>query len=134
MKGQRVVDGQRLMQSASDLFLGWTTGPSGRHFYVRQLRDMKISAELETFDGEAFAAYGRICGRALARAHAKSSGHAAGSAATSARARHWPMRFIKYAKGYTEQNERDFERFQQACRKGRLRARSEADFAADHLP
>jgi hypothetical protein len=41
---------------------------------------------------------------------------------------------FKYAKGYAEQNERDFERFQQACRKGRLRARSEADFAADHLP
>lgn len=42
--------------------------------------------------------------------------------------------FYKYAQGYTEQNERDFEQFQQACRKGRLRARSEADFAADHLP
>lgn len=53
--GQRVVDGQRLMQSASDLFLGWTTDPSGRHFCVRQLRDMKVSAELETFDADAFA-------------------------------------------------------------------------------
>jgi hypothetical protein len=66
-EGQRVVEGQRLMQSASDLFLGWTTGPHGRHFYVRQLRDMKISAELENFDAETFAAYARVCGRALAR-------------------------------------------------------------------
>lgn len=132
--GQRVVDGQRLMQSASDLFLGWTTGPNGRHFYVRQLRDMKISAELETFDAEAFAAYGRICGRALARAHAKSSGHAAQISGYIGKSDALADALFKYAKTYTEQNDRDFERFQQACRKGRLRARSEADFAADHLP
>ncbi|WP_223463568.1 MULTISPECIES: DUF2252 domain-containing protein [unclassified Pseudomonas] len=133
-EGQRVVDGQRLMQSASDLFLGWTTGPSGRHFYVRQLRDMKISAELETFDGDAFAAYGRLCGRALARAHAKSSGHAAMISGYIGKSDALADALYKYAQGYTEHNERDFERFQQACRKGRLRARSEADFAADHLP
>lgn len=132
--GQRVVDGQRLMQSASDLFLGWTTGPSGRHFYVRQLRDMKVSAELESFDGEAFAAYGRLCGRALARAHAKASGSAALISGYIGKSDALADALFKYAKGYTEQNERDFERFQQACRKGRLRARSEADFAADHLP
>ncbi len=133
-EGQRVVDGQRLMQSASDLFLGWTTGPSGRHFYVRQLRDMKISAELETFDGDAFAAYGRLCGRALARAHAKSSGHAAVISGYIGKSDALADALYKYARGCTEQNERDFEQFQQACRKGRLRARSEADFAADHLP
>jgi uncharacterized protein (DUF2252 family) len=133
-EGQRVVDGQRLMQSASDLFLGWTTGPSGRHFYVRQLRDMKVSAELETFDGEAFAAYGRLCGRALARAHAKSSGYAAQISGYIGKGDALADALYKYAQGYTEQNERDFERFQLACRKGRLRARSEADFAADHLP
>lgn len=132
--GQRVVEGQRLMQSASDLFLGWTTGPSGRHFYVRQLRDMKVSAELETFDGEAFAAYGRLCGRALARAHAKSSGHSAKISGYIGKGDALATALFKYAKAYTAQNERDFERFQQACRKGRLRARSEADFAADHLP
>ncbi|MGF0239980.1 DUF2252 domain-containing protein [Rhodococcus sp. IEGM1300] len=132
--GQRVVDGQRLMQSASDLFLGWTTGPSGRHFYVRQLRDMKVSAELESFDGEAFSAYGRLCGRALARAHAKASGSAALISGYIGKSDALADALFKYAKGYTEQNERDFERFQQACRKGRLRARSEADFAADHLP
>jgi uncharacterized protein (DUF2252 family) len=133
-EGQRVVEGQRLMQSASDLFLGWTTGPSGRHFYVRQLRDMKVSAELETFDDDTFTAYGRVCGRALASAHAKSSGCAAQISGYIGTGDALADALYKYAKGYTEQNERDFERFQQACRKGRLHARSEADFAADHLP
>jgi uncharacterized protein (DUF2252 family) len=133
-EGQRVVEGQRLMQSASDLFLGWTTGPSGRHFYVRQLRDMKVSAELETFDADTFIAYGRVCGLALARAHAKASGQAARISGYIGTGDALADALYKYAKGYTEQNERDFERFQQACRKGRLHARSEADFAADHLP
>ncbi|MDY7559762.1 DUF2252 domain-containing protein [Pseudomonas sp. 10B1] len=132
--GQRVVEGQRLMQSASDLFLGWTTGPGGRHFYVRQLRDKKISAELETFDSEAFAAYGRICGQALAHAQAKASGCAAEISGYIGKGASLADALLKYAQTYTEQNERDFERFQKACRKGRLQARSEADLAADHLP
>lgn len=132
--GQRVVEGQRLMQSASDLFLGWTTGPNGRHFYVRQLRDMKVSAELETFDAETFAAYARICGRALARAHAKASGQAPLISGYIGKSETLAEALWHYAKAYATQNERDFERFQQACRKGRLQARSEADFAADHLP
>lgn len=133
-EGQRVVEGQRLMQAASDLFLGWTTGPSGRQFYVRQLRDMKISAELENFDGETFAAYGRVCGRALARAHAKASGLAAQISGYIGKGDALADALLKYAQHYTAQNERDFERFQTACRKGQLRARSEADFAADHMP
>jgi hypothetical protein len=133
-EGQRVVEGQRLMQAASDLFLGWTTGPSGRQFYVRQLRDMKISAELENFDAETFAAYGRVCGRALARAHAKASGLAAQISGYIGKGDALADALLKYAQHYTAQNERDFERFQTACRKGQLRARSEADFAADHLP
>lgn len=132
--GQRVVDGQRLMQAASDLFLGWTTGPSGRHFYVRQLRDMKVSAEPKTFDADTFDAYGRVCGRALARAPAKSSGHAAQISGYIGKGGALADALFKYAQSYTAQNERDFEQFQQACRKGRLRARSEADFAADYLP
>ena len=133
-EGQRVVECQRLMQAASDLFLGWTTGPNGRHFYVRQLRDMKISAELETFDAETFAAYGRVCGRALARAHAKASGQAAQISGYIGKSDALADALLKYAQSYTSQNERDFERFQLACRKGRLRARSEADFTADYLP
>jgi hypothetical protein len=70
--GQRVVVGQHLMQSASDLFLGWARGNNGRDFYVRQLRDMKMSAIIEDFDAGDLRAYGRVCGWALARAHARS--------------------------------------------------------------
>ncbi len=69
--GQRVVMGQRLMQAASDIFLGWTTGPEN-DFYVRQLRDAKMSANVETFDEAMFDAYARACGWNLGRAHAKS--------------------------------------------------------------
>ncbi|MBV8435325.1 MAG: DUF2252 domain-containing protein [Candidatus Eremiobacteraeota bacterium] len=69
--GQRIVAGQRLVQAASDIFLGWTTGPNA-DFYVRQLRDAKISPILETFDEGIFLAYARACGWNLARAHAKS--------------------------------------------------------------
>ncbi|MFJ5229458.1 DUF2252 domain-containing protein [Kitasatospora sp. NPDC088391] len=70
--GQRVVAGQLLTQAASDIFLGWMTGPAGRHFYWRQLRDMKGSAEVGTMTSAALRAYARLCGTALARAHARS--------------------------------------------------------------
>jgi uncharacterized protein DUF2252 len=69
--GQRVVMGQRLMQPASDIFLGWVTDRHGRHRYVRQLRDAKIKPLVETFDDKVLALYGELCGWALARAHAK---------------------------------------------------------------
>lgn len=71
-QGQRVVCGQRLTQAASDIFLGWMTGPEKRHFYWRQLRDMKGSAEVETMSASMLRAYAGLCGRALARAHARS--------------------------------------------------------------
>ncbi|MEU9859951.1 DUF2252 domain-containing protein [Streptomyces sp. NPDC047971] len=71
-QGQRVVCGQRLTQAASDIFLGWMTGPEKRHFYWRQLRDMKGSAEVETMSPSMLRAYAGLCGRALARAHARS--------------------------------------------------------------
>jgi hypothetical protein len=66
-----VVEGQRLMQPASDLFLGWVTGPENRHFYLRQLRDVKLSALVETYDAGMLTIYGKACGWVLARAHAK---------------------------------------------------------------
>jgi uncharacterized protein (DUF2252 family) len=71
--GQRVVMGQRLMQPASDIFLGWTTSPNGRQFYVRQLHDAKIKPLVETFDAEMLDVYAQACGWVLARAHAKAS-------------------------------------------------------------
>ncbi|MFJ8659854.1 DUF2252 domain-containing protein [Streptomyces sp. NPDC093795] len=70
-QGRRVVCGQRLIQAASDIFLGWMTGPEERHFYWRQLRDMKGSAEVETMSPAALRDYAQLCGRALARAHAR---------------------------------------------------------------
>ncbi|WP_435971658.1 DUF2252 domain-containing protein [Streptomyces sp. Qhu_M48] len=71
-QGRRVVCGQRLTQAASDIFLGWMTGPEQRHFYWRQLRDMKGSAEVESMSPAMLRDYARLCGRALARAHARS--------------------------------------------------------------
>ncbi|WP_329248245.1 DUF2252 domain-containing protein [Streptomyces sp. NBC_01478] len=70
--GHRVVAGQRLLQAASDIFLGWMTGPQGRAFYWRQLRDMKGSADVAGMSPRALTAYARLCGTALARAHARS--------------------------------------------------------------
>ena len=70
--GHRVVAGQRLLQAASDIFLGWMTGPQGRAFYWRQLRDMKGSADVAGMSPAELLAYGRLCGTALARAHARS--------------------------------------------------------------
>jgi len=69
--GQRVVQGQRLMQPASDLFLGWATGPKGKHVYLRQLRDVKVNPLVETFDARMLSVYAEACGWVLARAHAK---------------------------------------------------------------
>jgi uncharacterized protein (DUF2252 family) len=71
-QGHRVVAGQRLLQAASDIFLGWTTGPAGRHFYGRQLRDMKGSALIERMTSGTLRQYAALCGQALARAHARS--------------------------------------------------------------
>jgi hypothetical protein len=71
--GQRVVMGQRRMQAASDMFLGWLIGLGGEHFYVRQLRDAKIKPLVETWDAEVLHLYAKACGWVLARAHAKGS-------------------------------------------------------------
>jgi hypothetical protein len=70
-QGQRIVVGQRLMQSASDMFLGWATYLDGAHCYIRQLRDMKFSVPLVNLDAQRLANYASVCGWALARAHAK---------------------------------------------------------------
>lgn len=72
--GQRVVVGQRLMQPVSDIFLGWTTGLEGRHFYGRRLRDAKIKPLVESFDTDTLLIHAELCGWSLARAHAKEFG------------------------------------------------------------
>ncbi len=130
-QGQRVVEGQRRLQSASDLFLGWSTGPSGRHFYFRQLRDMKVSATIETYDSGLLAQYASTCGEVLARAHAKASGKAPEISGYLGKSDAVPVAMVRYAKSYAEQAERDFETFRTACQKGDLPVRSDEEFLLD---
>ena len=129
--GQRVVHGQRLMQAATDPFLGWATGPLGRTLYVRQLRDMKISAEIETYSDDAFRDYAALCGWALARAHAKSGGCAPEISGYLGNGDRMAEVLVRYGRSYADQVERDYEVFRAACRSGKLEARSDADMAAD---
>jgi uncharacterized protein (DUF2252 family) len=122
--GQRVVMGQRLMQPASDIFLGWTTALNGRHFYVRQLRDAKIKPLVETFNAEMLDLYGQACGWVLARAHAKASEIAAtisGYLGSSSDA--FDAAMGKFALAYADQAERDHAALKAAVRKGRVIAR-----------
>ena len=130
-QGQRVVVGQRLLQAASDSFLGWTTGPAGRNFYFRQLRDMKVSAEVERMSTTVMQGYARICGWALARAHAKASGKAIEIAAYLGSGDRMAEALTEYAMACAAQNETDYKAFMAACRSGRLEARSDEDMAAD---
>jgi uncharacterized protein (DUF2252 family) len=119
--GQRVVVGQRLMQAASDIFLGWSRGPRGRDFYVRQLRDMKIAPLIETQTLKVMRAYARLCGLALARAHDK-AGDAATIAGYLGSLDHFDQAIGDYAIAYADQVERDYETFAKAVRAGRLKS------------
>ena len=119
--GERVVVGQRLMQSASDSFLEWTQGKRGRHFYVRQLRDMKISAEIDAMDDEGLRRYAQACGWALARAHAR-SGDAAMIAGYRGSGRSFDEAICDFAGDYADQAERDHKAFVKAIREGRVKA------------
>ena len=119
--GERVVVGQRLMQSASDLFLGWTRGSGGRDLYVRQLRDMKVSAIVEDFDAGDLRAYGRVCGWALARAHAR-SGDAAMIAGYMGASGVFDDAIADFAVEYADQTHKDHRAFVKAIRQGRIKA------------
>jgi uncharacterized protein (DUF2252 family) len=121
--GQRVVMGQRLMQPASDIFLGWVTAPNGRQFYVRQLHDAKIKPLVETFDAEMLDAYAQACGWVLARAHAKASEISAtisGYLGSSNDA--FDTAMGKFALAYADQAERDHATLKAAVRKGEIAA------------
>ena len=119
--GQRVVVGQRLMQSASDIFLGWSRGPRGRDFYVRQLRDMKVSVDIESQTPRVMKAYAKFCGLALARAHDK-AGDAAMIAGYLGSSDQFDEAIGDYAIAYADQVERDYETLVQAVRSGRLKS------------
>ena len=117
--GQRVVMGQRMMQPASDLFLGWVTGPDGRHFYVRQLRDVKLSPLVETFDAEMFGVYGELCGWALARAHAK-AGDPWAISGYLGKSPQFDEAMGRFALAYADQAEQDHAALRAAVRVGRV--------------
>jgi uncharacterized protein (DUF2252 family) len=122
--GQRVVAGQRLMQTASDVFLGWTVGMVGRHFYVRQLRDMKMSAVIEDWDTATLRQYGRTCAHALARAHAR-SGDAAMISGYMGSGQTLDDAIGEFAVEYADQNRNDYRAFIKAIREGRVKAELE---------
>ena len=123
--GQRVVEGQRLMQAASDVLLGWvrTDGVDGvtRDFYVRQMWDGKGSAVIEAMDPATLAAYGRLCGWTLARAHARSGDPVAISSYLGTSDR-FDRSIATFAETYADQNDRDFAALRDAVEQGRVSA------------
>jgi uncharacterized protein (DUF2252 family) len=125
--GQRVVAGQRLMQATSDIFLGWerVSGFDGnqRDYYVRQLRDMKGSAEVEAFVPDGMSAYARLCAWTLARAHARSGDRIAISAYLG-KSDAFDRAIAGFAETYADQNQRDYERLVDAVEQGRIDART----------
>src|SRR5262249_55466566 len=115
--------GQRMMQAASDLFLGWTKGvEADRHLYWRQLRDMKGSAVVETMGPPELTFYARMCGWTLARAHAR-SGDPVALAAYLGKKHRFDRSITDFAERYADQNERDYQALRDAIASGRLQAR-----------
>jgi uncharacterized protein (DUF2252 family) len=120
--GERVVQGQRLMQAASDIYLGWTKGgQADRHLYWRQLRDMKGSADVESLSPAALQFYAGRCAWTLARAHAR-SGDPIAIAAYVGDDDAFDRSVTDFSERYADQNDRDFEAFTEAIRSGRLTA------------
>ena len=120
--GPRVVEGQRMMQAASDIYLGWTKGLDvNRHFYWRQLRDMKGSIEVEALLPLGLTFYGQTCGWTLARAHAR-SGDPVAIATYLGDSDAFDKSITDFSQRYADQNEQDYEAFVKAIRSGRLQA------------
>ncbi len=120
--GQRVVNGYRFMQPASDMFLGWTVGPKeGHHFFIRQLRDIKISIRVETFGAPDMEGYATWCGRALALSHAR-SGSSLILTGYMGKSDAFDQALAAFAAAYADQNERDHAALDRAVRKGKVKA------------
>jgi uncharacterized protein (DUF2252 family) len=123
-QGERVIRGHRLMQSASDIFLGWTEDSGGRQFYVRQLRDMKLKFRIEQFSSAKMLIFGEWCGATLARAHAR-SGEPALISGYLGKADTFDQAIASFAIAYADQVERDHERFKKRVQEGTIEARSD---------
>jgi uncharacterized protein (DUF2252 family) len=124
--GHRVVAGQRLMQAASDMFLGWATGAGEgkRPFYMRQLRDAKIKPVVELMKPLNLRGYARLCGRALARSHAR-SGDALVLTSYMGKSNAFEDALADFAVAYAKQNEQDYQAMVEAVRDGRIQAQTE---------
>ena len=118
--GQRVVVGCHLMQSASDLFLGWTEGYLGRQFYLRQLKDMKIKPLVEIFIPSVMIRYAELCGWTLARAHARSGEPAKISGYMGRSSDKFDQAIADFSIAYADQGERDHAVLTNAVREGKL--------------
>lgn len=123
--GERVVQGQRLIQTASDLFLGWATAPDGRNYYLRQLRDKKISPQIETFSKELIGGFARICGNTLARAHCK-TGQGPLICGYIGKGDLFATAVFKFALAYADQTEKDYADFIQAVKAGKFEIADDA--------
>jgi uncharacterized protein (DUF2252 family) len=121
--GQRVVEGQRLMQAASDVMLGWirATGPDGveRDFYMRQLWDAKATALVDVMEPRTMGAYAQLCGSSLARAHAR-SGDSVAIASYLGTSDAFDRALVSFAEDYADQNDRDYAALQAAAKAGRI--------------
>jgi uncharacterized protein (DUF2252 family) len=120
-EGERVVSGQRLMQAASDVFLGWADDPYGNQYYVRQLRDMKGSVTIDRLSPADHTRYAMLCGVTLARAHAR-SGDPAAIAGYLGTGDQFDRAIVSFADGYAEQTVLDHAALTQAVADGRIEA------------
>ena len=124
--GERIVHGCRMMQSASDLFLGWTEGNAGRQFYVRQLKDMKIKPIVEIFTPSVMLQYAEVCGWTLAHAHAR-SGEPTQISGYLGKSDKFDKAIADFSVAYADQSERDHDVLVKAVRAGRLEVFIEQD-------
>jgi uncharacterized protein (DUF2252 family) len=129
--GQRVVYGQRMMQAAGDIFLGWqrdTRNGQVRDYYIRQLRDWKGSADISGMTPAGMGLWGRMCGWTLARAHAR-TGDRVAIASYLGGSDVFERALVKYARSYADQNEEDYRDLQKAVRSGQIVAEPAVDIA-----
>jgi len=125
-RGERVVQGQRIIQAVSDIFLGWSMGLAGRHFYLRQLRDKKISFDVDRYQKFGLTLYAQLCGNILARAHCKS---AKGPIMCGyiGKGEEFAEAICEFAAAYADQTEKDYQDFMKAIKKGKLPVEEEVD-------